>query len=176
MTATVIFYLLGALALGATVLAIVQRNPVYSVIYLVKSIFALALIFYLLGAPLIAALQVIVYAGAVMVLFLFVIMMLEITPVNAASAPAPGWFHWAPVLLIALSLAVLTLLLIGLDPVAAEGVPRWHATPREFGYALFNEYALAVKIISFQLSFAAVGAFHIGLIERKRVAHPEDTP
>lgn len=168
MTATVIFYLLGAVALVTTALAIVQRNPVYAVIYLVKSIFALALIFYLLGAPMVAALQVIVYAGAIMVLFLFIIMMLHITPASAKSCRAPGWLSWAPILVVALLLAVMTLLLIGLDPAAEQSIPRWHASPRDFGYALFNEYALAVKIISFQLSFAAVGAFHIGQTERKR--------
>ncbi|MFO7766237.1 MAG: NADH-quinone oxidoreductase subunit J [Pelovirga sp.] len=173
MIATLMFYLLGAVALGATVMAIIQRNPVYAVIYLVKSIFSLALIFYLLGAPLIAALQVIIYAGAIMVLFLFVVMMLEVTPTNAATRTAPGWFHWGPVLLLALTLVVLTLMLIGLDPASAEGVPRWHASPRDFGYALFKEYALAVKIISFQLSFAAVGAFHVGTTERRR-ARQED--
>ncbi len=175
MTATLIFYLLGAVALVTTALAIIQRNPVYAVIYLVKSIFALALIFYLLGAPLVAALQVIVYAGAIMVLFLFVIMMLEITPVSARKSSAPGWLSWTPVVLVALVLAVMTLLLIGLDPVAEQGIPRWHATPRDFGYALFNEYALAVKIISFQLSFAAVGAFHIGLTERRRARMEKDS-
>jgi NADH-quinone oxidoreductase subunit J len=173
MTATLIFYLLGAVALVATVLAIVQRNPVYAVIYLVKSIFALALIFYLLGAPLLAALQVIVYAGAIMVLFLFVIMMLEVTPISGRTQSAPGWLHWAPVLLITLILAALTLVLIGLDPATADALPRWHASPRDFGYTLFKEYALAVKIISFQLSFAAVGAFHIGLTESRRARQEE---
>ncbi|MFO7578052.1 MAG: NADH-quinone oxidoreductase subunit J [Pelovirga sp.] len=173
MTATLIFYLLGAVALVATVLAIVQRNPVYAVIYLVKSIFALALIFYLLGAPLVAALQVIVYAGAIMVLFLFVIMMLEVTPISGRAQNAPGWLHWAPVLLLTLVLAALTLVLIGLDPATANDLPRWHASPRDFGYALFKEYALAVKIISFQLSFAAVGAFHIGLTESRRARQEE---
>ncbi len=168
MIATTMFYLLGAVALGATGLAIIQRNPVYAVIYLVKSIFALALIFYLLGAPLLAALQVIVYAGAIMVLFLFVIMMLEVTPTNASTRSAPGWMQWAPVLFLTLTLVVLTLVLIGLDPATSEGIPRWHATPRDFGYTLFKEYALAVKIISFQLSFAAVGAFHVGMTERRR--------
>lgn len=173
MIATIMFYLLGAVALGATAMAIIQRNPVYAVIYLVQSIFTLALIFYLLGAPLVAAFQVIVYAGGIMVLFLFVIMMLEITPTNAATRSAPGWVQWAPVLMLAVTLVSLTLVLIGLDPLAAEGVPRWHATPRDFGYALFKEYALAVKIISFQLSFAAVGAFHVGTTERRRARREE---
>jgi NADH-quinone oxidoreductase subunit J len=55
-----------------------------------------------------------------------------------------------------------TLLLLTLDPQGAEGVPRYYASPRTFGYALFKEYALAVGIVSFQLLFAAVGAFYVG--------------
>lgn len=160
MTASLIFYLLGAITLIATGLAIVQRNPVHAVIYLVNSFFALALIFYLLGAPLVAAWEVIIYAGAIMVLFMFIIMMLELGPTSDSARSAPGLNQWLPVMLLGLALAGCTLLLTGLDD--SGGVPRWYATPREFGFTLFHEYALAVKIISFQLSFAAAGAFYIG--------------
>jgi len=73
---TVLFYILGFTMLAATLLCITRRNPVHAVIYLVVGFFALALMFYLLGAPLVAAWEVIVYAGAIMVLFLFIIMML----------------------------------------------------------------------------------------------------
>ena len=62
----------------ATLLCVTRRNPVHAVIYLVHALFALAMIFYLLGAPLVAAWEVIIYAGAIMVLFMFIIMMLEI--------------------------------------------------------------------------------------------------
>ena len=72
----ILFYILGFTMLAATLLCITRRNPVHAVIYLVAGLFALALMFYLLGAPLVAAWQVIVYAGAIMVLFLFIIMML----------------------------------------------------------------------------------------------------
>ena len=71
-----LFYILGFIMLAATLLCITRRNPVHAVIYLVVSFFALAIMFYLLGAPLVAAFEVIVYAGAIMVLFLFVIMLL----------------------------------------------------------------------------------------------------
>lgn len=162
MTATLIFYLLGAVTLVATGLAIVQRNPVHAVIYLVNSFFALALIFYLLGAPLVAAWEVIIYAGAIMVLFMFIIMMLELGPTSDPARSAPSWGQWLPVLLLGAALAACTLLLTGMDSAGGGSVPRWYATPREFGFALFREYALAVKIISFQLSFAAAGAFYIG--------------
>lgn len=166
MMATLMFYFAGAIAVIATLLAITRKNPVHAVIYLVNSFFALALLFYLLGAPLLAAWELIIYAGAIMVLFLFIIMMLQLSPNSEASSQAAS-HRWLPVVLLALALAACTMLLIGLDPVAVDGLPRWHATPRDFGYALFKEYALAVEIISFQLLFAAVGAFYIGRPESK---------
>lgn len=168
MMATLMFYIVGAIAVIATLLAITRKNPVHAVIYLVNSFFALALLFYLLGAPLLAAWELIIYAGAIMVLFLFIIMMLELAPGKEAERFGHSWAQWVPILLLALALGTCTLLLIGLDPAVTEGVPRWHATPRDFGYALFKEYALAIEIVSFQLLFAAVGAFYIGKSERKK--------
>jgi len=159
---TWLFYILGAIAVVATALAITRRNPVHSVIYLVNSFFALALLFYLLGAPLVAAWEVIIYAGAIMVLFLFIIMMLELSPGEQADRQGPGPLQWLPVLLLGVALISCTLLLLQLDPAAGTGIPSWYASPRDFGYALFHEYALAVEIVSFQLLFAAVGAFYVG--------------
>jgi NADH-quinone oxidoreductase subunit J len=168
MMATLMFYILGAIAVLATLLSITSRNPVHAVIYLVNSLFALALLFYLLGAPLVAAWEVIIYAGAIMVLFLFIIMMLELAPGKEADRFGPSRTQWLPVLLLAAALGACTLLLTGLDSAGAGGVPRWHASPRDFGYALFKEYALAVEIVSFQLLFAAVGAYYVGKPERKK--------
>jgi NADH-quinone oxidoreductase subunit J len=162
--ATVIFYILSAVALLATLLCITRKNPVHAVIYLVNAFFALALLFYLLGAPLVAAWEVIIYAGAIMVLFLFIIMMLELVPDQPVRAP--GWLHWGPVVALSAVLLCCTLLLLAADPGGTEGVPRYYASPRVFGYALFREYALAVEIVSFQLLFAAVGAFYVGRPER----------
>lgn len=160
--ATGLFYILGTITVIATLLAITRRNPVHAVIYLVNSFFALALLFYLLGAPLVAAWEVIIYAGAIMVLFLFIIMMLELAPSSEAGRMGPTWWQWLPVLLLSLSLVACTLLLIGVDTEVSKGVPHWYATPRDFGYALFGKYALAVEVVSFQLLFAAVGAFYVG--------------
>ncbi len=168
MIATLIFYILGAIAVIATLIAITRRNPVHAVIYLVNCFFSLALIFYLLGAPLVAAWEIIIYAGAIMVLFLFIIMMLRLSPSTDPSRYSPRWVQWLPVLLIAIALAVCTMLLTGMDSLSAQGVPRWYASPRDFGYSLFHEYALAIEIASFQLLFAAVGAFYVGKPESLR--------
>jgi NADH-quinone oxidoreductase subunit J len=164
--ATILFYILATTALAATGLCITRRNPVHAVIYLVNAFFALALLFYLLGAPLVAAWEVIIYAGAIMVLFLFIIMMLELAP--AEERGGPGWQRWGPVVLLSTVLLGCTLLLLTLDPQGADGVPAYYASPRTFGYALFQEYALAVQIVSFQLLFAAVGAYYVGKSDRQK--------
>ena len=161
MIATALFYILAVTALGATLMCITRANPVHAVIYLVNAFFALALIFYLLGAPLVAAWEVIIYAGAIMVLFLFIIMMLELTPAEMPRG-GPGWRRWGPVLALSAVLVTCTVALMVVDPVGVDGVPVYHATPRDFGYALFQEYALAVQVVSFQLLYAAVGAYYVG--------------
>jgi NADH-quinone oxidoreductase subunit J len=88
-------------------------------------------------------------------------MMLKLSPSSAEKGLVATRQQWVPVVLLALALAGCTFLLTGLDPVTSQGIPRWHATPRDFGYTLFKEYALAVEIVSFQLLFAAVGAFYV---------------
>jgi len=165
--ATILFYILSAIAIVATGFCITRRNPVHAVIYLVQAFFALAILFYLFGAPLVAAWEVIIYAGAIMVLFLFVIMMLELAPDDPHSGP--GWRRWGPVALLAAALLGCTVLLMTVGSGSA-GVPAYYASPRTFGYALFKEYALAVEVVSFQLLFAAVGAYYVGRNERGRAS------
>jgi NADH-quinone oxidoreductase subunit J len=169
--ASLLFYLLAATALLATLLCITRRSPVHAVIFLINAFFALALMFYLLGAPLIAAWEVIVYAGAIMVLFLFVIMTLELKP-DAHRAPLSRR-QWAPALLLFLLLLVSAGLILTFDPAGQAGVPLFYAPPRSFGAALFNRYGLAVEIVSFQLLFAAAGAYYLG--RRRKARQPEES-
>ncbi|WP_429886279.1 NADH-quinone oxidoreductase subunit J family protein, partial [Geoalkalibacter halelectricus] len=158
--ASIIFYILGFTALAATALCITRRNPVHAVVYLVQALFALALMFYLLGAPLVAAWEVIIYAGGIMVLFLFVIMMFELAP-DSPETQGPGWRRWGPVVGLSLVILGCTLALIALAAPPRE-VPAFWVSPRAFGVALFEHYALAVQVISFQLLYAAVGAYYLG--------------
>ena len=158
--ATVLFYILGFTMLAATLLCITRRNPVHAVIYLVTAFFALALMFYLLGAPLVAAWEVIVYAGAIMVLFLFIIMMLGLAPQETPEGP--GWQRWGPLVLLSSSMMVCTLLLIFQDPMASKEIGDFYLAPQALGEALFGRYALAVEIVSFQLLFATIGAYILG--------------
>jgi NADH-quinone oxidoreductase subunit J len=158
--ATVLFYILGFIMLAATLLCITRRNPVHAVIYLVVGFFALALMFYLLGAPLVAAWEVIVYAGAIMVLFLFIIMMLGLAPQETPEGP--GWQRWGPLVLLSSSMMVCTLLLIFQDPLASKEIGDYYLAPQGLGEALFGRYALAVEVVSFQLLFATIGAYMLG--------------
>ncbi len=166
MLASALFYLLAAATVAATLLCITRTNPVHAVIYLVHAFFDLALIFYLLGAPLVAAWEMIIYAGAIMVLFLFIIMMLELAP--GGKPLEVDRQRWIPVLLLSLVTLGCTVVLIIQDPSAAASGAAYHASPREFGTALFDRYALAVQVVSFQLLFAAVGAYYVGKGEARR--------
>ena len=155
---TVLFYLLAVMAVIATLFCITERHPVHAIIYLVTSFFSLAIIFYLLSAPLVAVFEVIIYAGAIMVLFLFSIMMIppEKTEVNLH----PGLRDWWPALLLGVLLlgGIVTLVL-------AQPLPVRLTTPgdiREFARVLFQKYGLAVEIVSLQLLFALVGALYLG--------------
>jgi len=160
MIGSVVFYLLAAATVAATLLCVTRTNPVHAVIYLVHAFFDLALIFYLLGAPLVAAWEMIIYAGAIMVLFLFIIMMLELAP--GGKSLTVDHQRWIPVALLALVTLGCTVALIVSDPSGAANGYSYHASPRDFGTALFDRYALAVQVVSFQLLFAAVGAYYVG--------------
>ncbi|HEY8022432.1 MAG TPA: NADH-quinone oxidoreductase subunit J, partial [Thermoanaerobaculia bacterium] len=75
---TAVFLVFAALAVGSAVVVVAHRNPIYSTMSLVLTLFSIAVLFVLLGAPFLAALQILIYAGAILVLFLFVVMLLNI--------------------------------------------------------------------------------------------------
>lgn len=156
-----LFYILATVTVAATILAIAEKHPVHAIVYLVTSFFSLAVVFYLLAAPLIAMFEVIIYAGAVMVLFMFVIMMLDLG--SPAEAGRPTLLHCLPALLLAvITLASLVLLVVGrgVEDPAVQAVQA--VSVREFAATLFGRYGVAIEIISMQLLFAIVGALYLG--------------
>lgn len=153
-----IFYILAAVTVIGTLFAITEKHAVHAIVYLVTSFFSLAVIFYLLGAPLVAVFEVIIYAGAIMVLFLFVIMMLDLG--HPEKAKRPGSRDWWPALLLgAITLVAALSLSAAHPPAAAAGT-----SPgiRDFAATLFQKYGIAVEVISMQLLFALVGALYLG--------------
>jgi NADH-quinone oxidoreductase subunit J len=156
-----IFYIAAMVAVLSTILVITRLNPVHALLYLIVSLMSVAMIFYLLGAPFAAALEVIIYAGAIMVLFVFVVMMLNLGPQTIAQER--GWLTpgmWlGPSLLAAVLLAELIYIIaIGGD----SAVYGRTVDSKAVGVALFGPYLLGVELVSLLLLAGLVGAYHLG--------------
>ena len=137
----VAFYFAAVVAIFATVRVITRLNAVHALLYLIVSLLSVAVIFYTLGAPFIAALEVIVYAGAIMVLFVFVVMMLNLGPETRDTERIwlkPGMFI-GPCILAAMLIAEVAYLLLH-----AEGAQQGAASvgPKQVGMALFGPYLI----------------------------------
>jgi NADH-quinone oxidoreductase subunit J len=153
---TVTFYLSAIVAVTATVMVITRRNAVHALLYLIVSLLAVGLVFFTLGAPFAAALEVITYAGAIMVLFLFVIMLLNPQP-SDGKRPFP--IQWrGPGLLTAVLLAELIYLLVQ----GGQAVGETAVSPQQVGLTLFGPYLLGVELASMLLLAGLVGAYHLG--------------
>lgn len=160
----VVFYVAATVAVLSTLMVITRLNAVHALLYMVLSLLSVALIFFTLGAPFIAALEVIIYAGAIMVLFIFVIMMLNLGP--EATRQEREWLSprmWrGPAFLAFVLLAELVYTLVkGVEPVGGVTV----LTPKQVGISLFGPYLLGVELGSILLLAGLVGAFHLGRAE-----------
>ena len=167
MLETIVFYLFSGLAVGASALVIGQRNPMYSVLLLIVSFAALAGLYIVLDAPFVAMAQMIIYAGAIMVLFLFVVMLL-----NAPQEDGAEWDRTHPlrrpgVARIGILLAVVLVAELGwaltkvvaLDtPVGARADGALVGSVRELGKVLFTDYAFAFEATSVLILVAMIGA------------------
>jgi len=156
------FYFAAALAVVATVLAIINYNPVHAVLYLIVSLLAVATVFFALGAWFAGILEVIVYAGAIMVLFVFVVMML-----NLGSAAVDQERRWlAPRAWIGPGVLSLALLAELGAILARHGGPEPAGSDAlgavQVGVALYGPYLLAVELASMLLLAGLVVAFHLG--------------
>jgi len=156
---TLSFYVLAAVILAATGLAVTRKNLVHAVLYLVLSFFGSAMLFYLLGAHLLAALEVIVYAGAIMILFLFIIMMLRVDKIEEIVRPRR---QLLPAAGIAIVFAAVLALITVADPAAHSPLALAAAEPRAFGAFVFSRHALAVEIVSLLLLIVLFGVLHLG--------------
>ena len=154
-----LFYLAGAIAIISTLAVIVQSNIVHALLYLILSLLAIAVVFYVLGAPFAAVLAAIVYAGAILVLFLFVIMMLNLG--HRTRDQERSWLTprmWiAPVIMAAVLLVQLLNVMSGLD----HGVEVVRVGVLEVSALLFGPYVLAVELASILLLAGLVSAYHL---------------
>lgn len=166
----IVFILLALTAIGTGVGMLVSRHAVYAALFLVLNFATVAILYLLLDSPFIALSQVTVYAGAIMVLFLFVIMLL-----GAEQLPSElKWKELTPAIILGLLLLAETVYLLfqkisittGVDTASAEAVL---ADPAKAANLLFNDYLLPFEITSILLLVAMVGAIVLTKQEKKKI-------
>jgi NADH-quinone oxidoreductase subunit J len=158
----ILFYLFAAVAILASLLVIGQRNPIYSVLLLIASFGALSGLYVLLDAPFVAVIQIVVYAGAIMVLFLFVVMLLnaphEDTEYDERVHPLlrPGPMRFGAALAVGLLVELVWALTRGADAGAFPGASV--SSVAAIGQTLFTDYAFPFEVTSILILVAMVGA------------------
>jgi NADH-quinone oxidoreductase subunit J len=170
---TFLFYLFAAVMVASAVRVVCARNPVHSALFLVLAFFSAACIWMLLQAEFLAITLVLVYVGAVMVLFLFVVMMLDINPERLRQ----GFWSNLPVSLfvgvvVVLELAaVLVYAFSGVKGSDAPPLPEGYSNTKALGALLYTEYVWAFEIAAVILLVAIVAAIALTLRRRKDVRY-----
>jgi NADH-quinone oxidoreductase subunit J len=167
------FYIAGAVAVISTGLMLTRLNVVHALLYLIVSLLGVAVVFFVLGAPFVAALEVIIYAGAIMVLFVFVVMMLNLGAHAAEMEKqwlTPGIWT-GPVMLAGILLIEVFYLVRNGTAGLGGGVVQ----PKEVGIALFGPYLIGVELASMLLLAGLVGAYHLGFHETAKPEIQHDT-
>ena len=169
------FYIASGVAVLSTILMLTRLHIVHALLYLIVSLLGVAVIFYLLGASFVAALEVVVYAGAIMVLFVFVVMMLNLGARGVEMEKR--WLTpaiWVGPVVLASILIIEVLYMVrgsstGLGPGGLE--------PKRVGIALFGPYLIGVELASLLLLAGLVGAYHLGYrkVEKREIQHDADT-
>lgn len=165
----IVFYLAAASAVFSTVMVITRLNAIHALLYMILSLLSVGVAFFALGAPFVAALEVIIYAGAIMVLFVFVVMMLNLGP--QAIEQERRWLssRWQGAVTLAIVLVAELALLLALGgerPAGGEALG-----PKQVGISLFGPYLLGVELASLLLLAGLVGAYHLG--RKDEVPSPE---
>jgi NADH-quinone oxidoreductase subunit J len=166
-----IFYILALMILISSGLAITRRNLVHAVLYLIFSFFGSAMLFYLFGAPLLAVFEVIIYAGAIMILFLFIIMMIK---VESPRERMFAWVQWLPAGVFGIIYLLVGAVMVFTAPGSRVDLETALTEPRDFGRYLFQRHWLAIEIVSLLLLVALIGALYLGI--RKDREATEDKP
>lgn len=162
------FYALAIVAIIASLRVVIHANPVHAILSMIVSLLAVAGIFFILGAPFAGALEIIVYAGAILVLFVFVIMMLNLGIENEAREKR--WLSskaWALPAGLAFIIGLVLFSMIGLGSQSDGDTPvailtGMTVTPKEVGTRLFTHYLLLVEVAAMLLLAALVAAYHLG--------------
>ena len=164
----IFFYIAAAVAILSTIMAISGRNAIHSLLFLILSLLSISVVFYILNAPFIAALEVIIYAGAIMVLFIFVTMMLNI---GLEQKQEKKWLNPRMWIIPSILAAILFIdLMLALKNMPGVIPGKQVILPKQVGISLFTTYLLAVEIAGILLMAGVIGAYHLGS-QKKKVLH-----
>ena len=163
------FYIASVIAILSTIMVITRYNMVHALLYLVVSFLAVAVIFFVLGAPFIAALEIIVYAGAIVVLIIFVIMMLNLKQESVEQEE-----KWVTKK-VWVGPAILCTILLGemlyiLSTSEVHLLQERQVDSKAVGVALYGPYVIGVELCGLLLMSGIVGAYHLGR-QKKKVIH-----
>lgn len=154
------FYIAAAIAVISTLMVIIQVHPVHALLYMILSLLSVAVVIFTLGSPFLAVLEIIIYAGAIMVLFLFVIMLLNLG--RETEEQEQQWLiprYWLlPGLLAVILLIEVAYVMFG-SSTPMSGAP---GDPKALSLALFGPYVLGVELTSILLTAGLVAAYHLG--------------
>lgn len=157
------FYALAAVAIFASLRVVIHANPVHAILSMIVSLLAVAGIMFILGAPFAGALEIVVYAGAILVLFVFVIMMLNLGMANESREER--WLDaktWAVPTGLTIVVAVILYALIGINHEDTAVIGGVTVSAKMVGTALFSKYIMLVEVAALLLLAALVAAYHLG--------------
>jgi NADH-quinone oxidoreductase subunit J len=158
---TAAFYIASLVAILSSIMVITRKNAFSALLYMIVSLLSVALIFFILGAAFVAALEIIIYAGAIMVLFVFVTMMLNLGEESEKHEKA--WMLpkiWIGPSILALVLGVEVIMIIAssrIGPLTGGDI-----SPREVGIALYGKYIIGVELAALLITAGILGAYHLG--------------
>lgn len=171
------FYALAFVAIFASFRVVTHTNPVHAILSMIVSLLAVAGIFFILGAPFAGVLEVIVYAGAILVLFVFVIMMLNL---GTDAGEEKSWLTssvWATPVCLMLIIATVLVALITASPESNQMLNAQTIDAKAVGISLFTQYVLLVEVAAFLLLGALVAAYHLGkkALDDENFSHYQDS-
>ena len=170
------FYALAAVAIFASLRVVIHANPVHAILSMIVSLLAVAGIMFILGAPFAGALEIVVYAGAILVLFVFVIMMLNLGMANESREER--WLDaktWAIPTGLTIVVAVILYALIGINHEDTAVIGGMTVSAKMVGTSLFSKYIMLVEVAALLLLAALVAAYHLGKQSLKdEIIHNDD--
>ena len=168
--ALIAFYLMAAVTLVSALMVIMARNPVHSVLWLILTFFSAAGLFVLIGAEFIAMLLVVVYVGAVAVLFLFVVMMLDVDFVELKDGTLRYWpFAMLVGIVFAAEIFMASVMGVHSRPDAFDAAPGADTNAEAIGQVMYTEYLLLFQLAGIVLLIAMIGAIVLTLRHRPEV-------